>query len=91
MFNHDGPDATPLSCVAYHPNEDTEEHSGLRKMLTKYRKHNVMEETGISFTEFLDLPRDLCQSILDECAEAAVEKSKAMNEIEQLKQQMNNK
>ncbi|MDH2154356.1 hypothetical protein [Stenotrophomonas sp. GD03657] len=79
LFNHGDPYAKrqrPLALAALHPKEDASRYSPLYARIDKYRRLKIYSATGLSLTEFLNLPRDIVEEILRQTErDAAVEAS----------------
>jgi hypothetical protein len=54
----------PLSSVAFHPAEDFSNGSKLYEMIGLFMDLNIYTSTGLSLTEFLELPDDIVQHVI---------------------------
>lgn len=57
----------PLASVALHFAEDVSSTSRLYELIRAFKDRKVYSVMGLSLTEFLDLPHDICEFILTEC------------------------
>lgn len=75
----------PLSSIAAHPSETISVTSIFFNRYREYRKNNVYAFTGLTWLNFLDLPRDHCDSIISwtnaELREKSTEDEKREREI----------
>lgn len=55
----------PMIEVAFHPSEDICARSQLYKTIKEFKDRKVYQYFGLSLLEFLDLPVDICDYILD--------------------------
>ena len=55
----------PLALVAMHWEEDNSNSSSLYERIQQFEDRQVYKRFGLSLTEFLELPRDVCIKILD--------------------------
>jgi replicative superfamily II helicase len=69
-------DIMPL--IAYAQAEDTWESSYLRERMTRYRRSGVLATFGLSWTEFVKLPKSYCDSLMEEAEFAIKEKATDM-------------
>lgn len=73
-------DIMPL--IAYADAEDTHETSYLRERITSYRKSGVLATFGLSWTEFIKLPKCYCDSLIEEAEFAIKEKAADTNKLQ---------
>lgn len=73
----------PLSSVAFHPAEMVNEDSLLEEGMRLYISRNIYEHFKLSWTEFMDLPRDIAQSMLRIADEYNDLKRQSMGQLEQ--------
>jgi hypothetical protein len=71
----------PLSSVAMHFAEDTSSTSMLYQRIRVFKDRKVYALMGLNLTEFLELPRDLCDFILSECSKHQDRESTATEEV----------
>lgn len=65
ICNHDQADPTrPLLLIAMHPAEDTCTGSVLYERLEQFADLCITKHFGLSLTEFLELPTDVCSEIM---------------------------
>ncbi len=70
IFNHDDVSLNrPLALVAKHWSEDTSGSYRLHELLEKFSLNQVNKYFGLSFVEFLELPTEYCESILEVAAD----------------------
>lgn len=72
----------PLSSVALHPAEILNEDSLLEEGMRLYISRNIHEHFKLSWTEFMDLPRDIAQSIIRIAGEYNDLKRQSMGQLE---------
>lgn len=71
----------PLSSVAMHFAEDTSSTSVLYQRIRIFKDRKVYALMGLNLTEFLELPRDLCDFILSECGKHQDREATATDEV----------
>lgn len=64
IHNHDIDDGDPLSLVAYREAEDNSRSSRLYERITEFAKKKVGKHLHISLTEFMNMPRDVCDHLI---------------------------
>jgi hypothetical protein len=84
IFNHFGQQAKskPLASVAFHPIEDINDGSGLQLAMRVYVDRGIREYFGLSFEEYLAVPRDIHEMMNQVALEYIKKKSAAMTNIE---------
>lgn len=66
IYNHLGSSGMrPLSSVAMFPSEDVNTNSRLEEMMRTYLKKGIYESYGLSFIEFMDLPIDIVEMLIN--------------------------
>ena len=91
IFDHsDKTSQRPLSSVALHPPEIINDDSILVEAMRLYASRSVYEYFRISFTDFMELPRDVAQLMLKVCKEYMDKKTKTMEELEERLNNINN-
>lgn len=86
IYNHaiDDPDK-PLAIVALHDGENTGIGSTLYERIELFAERGVTKHFGLSLSEFLELPTDVCDRILEiSNKRQAIEGSVAGNMLAQL-------
>lgn len=78
IYDHDRDDAHPLALVTLHKAENTSLGSPYKKRMREYAMNGVLKYFGLSFTEFLDLPRDILEDILEASREEQRKEVKAL-------------
>lgn len=64
-----------------HPAEDVNGQSLLYDAIRKFGKRNIAKTFGLSLTEFLDLPRDICEHIYNTALEIEGEKGNSLEDV----------
>lgn len=59
--------ARPLALVAMHEKERVDPHTGMHRLMQRFVRYRVKEYTGLNFTEFVQLPRDMVEHWFDLC------------------------
>lgn len=67
-------DAIPM--IAYCEAEDSFETSYLRERITRYRKSGVHDCFHIPWDRFIELPKEICDALMQEAEYALLEKAK---------------
>lgn len=78
IANYDGDDVSGLDYVKMHPAEDVCPNSLLYDAIRKFGKRDIAKTFGLSLTEFLELPRDICEQLFTVGLEIAKEKSNGL-------------
>jgi len=66
IYDHYDPNNNnPLEVVGMHDAEMYHKASGLYKAIERYERYDIHNRFGLSLTEYLDLPRDIIDSISD--------------------------
>lgn len=71
----------PLALVAMHWEEDASTGSQLYERIELFKERQIYQIFGLSLTEFLDLPRDICTKILESCGKKQNEEGKVVDDI----------
>ena len=58
-------DARPLSLIGMHPAEEVGLGSILYDSLERFGEENVTKYFGCSINEFLDMPHDICEKLIE--------------------------
>ena len=74
-------DHHPLASIELHPAEDLIHTFRTPELLDLYIKLKIKDYTGLSWVEFMDLPREYSQMIMDRCAKELSEENKKTNQI----------
>lgn len=72
----------PLSSVAFHPAEVLNEDSLLEEGMRLYISRNIYEHFKLSWTEFMNMPRDVAQSMIRIAEEYNELKRQSMGKLE---------
>lgn len=68
IYNHHAPDADKYyASVQFHWSEDCTSTSELHKAIEAFIENSVTAKTGLSFKEYLKLPRHICSKIMETC------------------------
>lgn len=59
----------PLSSIALHGAENISEGSSLYELIKLYADRKINTHYGLSITEYLELPHDICQMIMKDCTD----------------------
>lgn len=90
IYDHrNSPKDAVLAPIAYREAEDVEKHSVIREYARRFRRRKVKDVFGLSFTEFMALPKSQAVMLLEESSLDAEESKSAFNEF--LKNQQGNK
>lgn len=79
--NYDDPATSPLSLVVDVPAEDVTERTLFTSYAERYRLNNVSKHYGLSLSEFLDLPFEYAEELLDLSLAASGAESRMMQNI----------
>ena len=71
----------PLALVAMNWEEDASTGSQLYERIELFKERQIYQIFGLSLTEFLDLPRDICTKILESCGKKQNEEGKVVDDI----------
>jgi hypothetical protein len=84
IYNHFGQSnkTRPLASVAFHNIEDVNDGSGLQLAMRVYIDTNIREHFGLSFEEYLAVPRDVHEMMNQIALDQIKKKSSAMADIE---------
>lgn len=72
IFDHDN-FSRPLSLVAMHSGEENAKSSKLYERFRQFRTKNVFKHFGINLLEFLSMPTEYCNYVLELAEEASKE------------------
>ena len=81
IANYDGENISGLDYVKLHPAERTDVNSLMYDTIIKFGKRNIAKTFGMSMTEFLDLPRDISEMVLNAAKEIAKDKNDALGDV----------
>lgn len=77
IYNHEARDKNrPLALVAMQGSEDTNVGSRLYERIRQFRIRQVPKWYGLSLREFLELPTDYVEFILEDAGKASAEEDK---------------
>ena len=65
IYNHMATTVKPLSVVAFHDIENSIDGSPLESIIRTYVSKNLGELYRLSLTEFLELPRDIIETLIE--------------------------
>ena len=84
IYNHaqHTDNSRPLALVAMHWAEDNTTQSLLHERIEQFKDRNVYQIFGLSLTEFLDLPRDVCTKILEVCGKRQTQEDRIARDIQ---------
>lgn len=93
IYNHEIPDPNrPLALVAMHPKEDASRGSLLYERIKDFGRNEVYKHYGINLKDFLDLPTDVCMTILESTAELRNQTGKMAGDVlDKLEKEMGGK
>jgi hypothetical protein len=83
IYNHDSDNAHPFSLVLNSKKEDYLSFGPLYKLLVKYRLKDVNKTFGLNLKEFLSLPREFTEIILEICENVALDDARAFNDVKE--------
>jgi hypothetical protein len=81
IASYDGESINGLDYVKMHPAEEVNTNSLLYDAIRKFGKRNIAKTFGLSITEFLELPRDICDHLFNVALEVAKEKNDGMENV----------
>lgn len=73
LYDHNQEDAHPWSLVLSNPKENYTDYSPLHRTIFSYRVRDVYKRYGLNLTEFLELPREFVDLLLEASANEAKE------------------
>lgn len=82
IFNHDVDTSNPLSLVSLHSGEDVCVGSMLYHRIEQFRDREVHKHFGLSFIEFMELPRDICAKILEVCGKWQTKEGQTASDLQ---------
>lgn len=82
IANYDNRDVTGLDYVKMYPAEQVSPDSLLYDAIRKFGKRNIAKTFGLSLNEFMELPRDIAEHIMDVALEISKEKNNALQDLE---------
>lgn len=71
----------PLALVAMNWEENASDGSLLYERIELFKERQIYQIFGLSLTEFLELPRDICTKILESCGKKQNEEGKVVDDI----------
>lgn len=86
VIDHDS-DPSPLSLVRMSTVEDVTTHSRLYNTIRRYRQYGIRRIYGLSLNEFLELPFDIRDFLLQEAKQTSVQE---VTKAEELEEHLNN-
>lgn len=75
------PTGDPLESILLHPLEDVSANSRLYEHVRKFFRRDVYKHSGLSLTEFFELPREICDLVYSECEVKAKEEGQISNNL----------
>lgn len=83
FYKHFIPDKSkPLSSVAMHRElEDINQYSLVEESMDTYVKHNINSIFGLDYVEYVSLPRDICQMLIEVSNKEATRKNAMVDSI----------
>lgn len=84
LYNHDTSDPDrPLALLGLHWGEDNSEGSVLYERIEQYEEREVWQRFGLSLSDFLELPSDVCRCVMEIAGKRLKEKAKVTSDIKQ--------
>lgn len=84
-FNHFTATKRPLSLTAHENFDDINLNSPLEESINLFDKLNVKDTFGISWLEFISLPRDVCRMMIKSASKSLSDKNTAIkNQLDEL-------
>lgn len=65
IYNHNLDNSHPWAMVMAHPKEDMSTYGAIYRTILSYRVRDVYKRYGLNLTEFLDLPREYVEFLLE--------------------------
>ena len=82
IYNHEDPNINrPLALVAMQWSEDASNGSTLYERIEQFRIHGVSKHFGLNLKDFLDLPTDVVDFVLEQSAKAQKEQGTIAQDI----------
>lgn len=81
IYNHELQAQSPLDYIKMHPGEDYCQHSLLYARIREFARKRVGRVFNISLVEFLDLPRDICDYMIDVAVDQMNDESQTMEQL----------
>jgi hypothetical protein len=83
IYNHySGDNRRPLASVALHPEEDIIKNSLLEESIKTFYLRNIKETFGISYLEYIELPRYIGEIMSDVGKELLKKKSNIADDVQ---------
>lgn len=83
IYNHLNPyKKRPMASVALHEAEENTTNSSLYEAIEGYVKLNIKDLTGLTLTEYLDLPTEFCILLANIASKEAQKKSTILGNME---------
>lgn len=83
IYNHlDVGSKRPMSSVALHGAEDNYKTSRLYETIENFVTKDIYKSTGLSLTEFLNLPTEACLMILEAVEKKSVKETVGLNQLQ---------
>lgn len=76
IYDHSRSHNRPLANVAFHPAEDPIKDSPLFVTISLYAERNILSLFGLDLVEFLQLPSDYCEMLVEIADNVAKRKNK---------------
>jgi hypothetical protein len=71
----------PLALVTFFPAEDNSTNSLLEDSINSFPKTNIREAFGISYLEYISLPREICTMMLKSASAVLKDKNKQIENV----------
>ena len=82
IFNHiNGSNRRPLASVGYHDSESIDHRNLLSSAMRKYIDKNIKDLFMISFTDFIELPSEIINTMYEVAGTELVKKSEMLDEM----------
>jgi hypothetical protein len=83
IYNHLSNDKSrPLASVALHEQEENTKTSSLYEAIEVYKDLNILGLFGLSIKEYLSLPSDFCNALLESAKKTAISNDATIGNIE---------
>lgn len=81
IFDHERfSDQRPLALVAMHPKENASSHSRLYNTVQRFYNSDIYSATGLSLTDFLNLPREYVELLFAMHTKRALSRTPSINQ-----------
>lgn len=83
IYDHTHPQSThPLATVMLHDKERYDEYSGINRAIERYDIQGIRERFGLSFLEWISLPRSYIEKMSRRATKVAVQGTKDIDDTE---------